>query len=111
MSLIIIYPSIRTMVIHVNQHSVLPPSGWLSLDSISYMGLDETLEAHVEIFYVNGLAYVSHHPSVANYFTVELTVLKEVTQELADLFRLTLPVSRKKQARQMVGYPLDQSRT
>jgi hypothetical protein len=36
------------------------------------------------------------HPSVANYFTVDLAVLKELSQELAELFGLTLPVSLKK---------------
>jgi hypothetical protein len=34
----------------------------------------------------------SRHPSVANYSTVELQVLKELSQELAYLFGLTLPV-------------------
>jgi hypothetical protein len=35
-------------------------------------------------------AFLSHHPSVANCFMVELTVLKEMTQVLADLFGLKL---------------------
>lgn len=38
------------------------------------------------------------HPTGANYFTVDLTVLQAMTQELADLFRLTLPIPFKKQA-------------
>jgi hypothetical protein len=40
----------------------------------------------------------SHHPTGANYFSVELTVLKELSQELADLFGLRLPVSWQQQA-------------
>ncbi len=36
------------------------------------------------------------HQSVANYFTVDLAVLKELSQELAELFGLALPVSLKK---------------
>lgn len=43
-------------------------------------------------------ASLSPHPKVANYLTVELAVLKELSQELADLFGLTLPISCKKQA-------------
>jgi hypothetical protein len=39
---------------------------------------------------------LSPHQSVANYFTVELTVLKELSQELAELFGLKLPASLKK---------------
>jgi hypothetical protein len=42
------------------------------------------------------VAFLSRHPSVANYFTVDLAVLKELFRELADLFHLTLPVSLKK---------------
>ena len=34
-------------------------------------------------------------PSVVYYFTVELVMLKQLSQELADLFGLTLPVSLK----------------
>ncbi len=40
---------------------------------------------------LSAAACESHHPTVVNYFTVELVVLKEMAQELADLFRLTLP--------------------
>ncbi len=36
-------------------------------------------------------------PSVANYLPVELAALKEITQELAALFGLTLPVSYKEE--------------
>jgi hypothetical protein len=42
--------------------------------------------------------FLSHHPSVANYLTVDLPALKEISQALADLFGLRLPVSCKKQA-------------
>jgi hypothetical protein len=37
----------------------------------------------------------SRHPSAANYPTVELAVLKEMSQELAELFGLTLPTLMK----------------
>jgi len=53
---------------------------WLPLDSVSYAGLGTA-------------ACGSRHPSVANYFTVELAVLQEMTQMLADLFGLKLPGS------------------
>ena len=49
-----------------------------------------------EMLEVSAPAYESRQQSVANYFTVELTVLQETAQELADLFSLTLPVSLKK---------------
>ncbi len=39
------------------------------------------------------LHMVSSHPTVANYFTVDLAVLKELPQELAKLFGFTLPFS------------------
>jgi hypothetical protein len=51
----------------------------------------------VNVVLVTSAAFLSRHPSVANYFTVELAVLKEMTQELAELFCLTIPVSWKKQ--------------
>jgi hypothetical protein len=38
------------------------------------------------------------HPSAANYPTVELAVLKELSQELAELFGLTLPTLTKKKS-------------
>jgi hypothetical protein len=40
---------------------------------------------------VSAAAFLSHHPTGANYLTVELTVLKEMAQALADLFGLRLP--------------------
>jgi hypothetical protein len=45
----------------------------------------------VEKLYVSAAAFLSRHPSVANYFTVELAVLKEITQALAELFGLKIP--------------------
>ena len=39
---------------------------------------------------------LSPHPSAANYPTVELAVLKEMSQKLAELFGLTLPALMKK---------------
>jgi hypothetical protein len=35
--------------------------------------------------------FLSPHPKDANYLTVELTVLKEMSQSLADVFALRLP--------------------
>jgi len=51
-------------------------------------------------------ASLSRHPTVANYFTVDLAVLKEMAQELAELFNLTLPVLFKRQAHKTAGYQL-----
>jgi hypothetical protein len=42
--------------------------------------------------------FVWLHPSATDYLSVELATLKEITQELASLFGLTLPVSHKKEA-------------
>jgi len=44
---------------------------------------------------ITSAPYVSPHPSVANYLTVELLVLKEIAQALTDLFGLRLPASLK----------------
>jgi hypothetical protein len=44
------------------------------------------------------------HPSVANYFTVDLAGLKEMTQDLAELLGLAIPVSYRKQAHQGTGH-------
>src|SRR5215472_9565810 len=51
-------------------------------------------------------AFLSRHPTVANYFTVDLAVLKEMAQELAELFNLTLPVLFKRQAHKTAGHQL-----
>jgi hypothetical protein len=40
--------------------------------------------------------FLSRRQSVSNNFTVDLAVLKELSQELAELFSLTLPISLKK---------------
>jgi hypothetical protein len=66
---------------------------WLPLDTVSYMSFKEASEANVGDFYVSEVPCESHRPTVANYFRVELTVLKGMTQELVALFGLTLPVS------------------
>jgi len=66
---------------------------FLPLDSISYAGLDAALDDAAEKLYVSAAACESPHPTVANYFTVELTVLKEMTQALADLIGLKLSIS------------------
>jgi hypothetical protein len=39
---------------------------------------------------------------------VDLKVLKEIAQELADLFGLTLPVLFKKQANQVAGHQIEE---
>ena len=48
-------------------------------------------------------AFLSRHPSAAKYLTVELRALKELSQELAELFDLTLPVAFKKQSHTKAG--------
>ena len=45
---------------------------------------------------ISAAAFLSRHPSAANYLTVELAALKELSQELAKLFGLTLPFSLKR---------------
>jgi hypothetical protein len=65
--------------------------------------MDVALEDEAEKPYVSAAASLSPHQSVSNYFTVELTELKEVTRVLADLFGLRIPVTGKKQAHQTVG--------
>ncbi len=54
--------------------------------------------------FIISAACVGPHPTGANYFTVELTVLQEMSQALADLFGLKLPVSGKKQAHRTPRY-------
>jgi len=61
------------------------------------MGIEEALAANNGgLIHLTSEPSLSHHPKDANYFTVDLTVLKKMAQELADLFCLTLPVSWKK---------------
>ena len=57
-----------------------------------------------EKLYVSAAASLSRHPRVANYLTVELAALKELSRELADLFGLTLPLLFERQARKTFGY-------
>ena len=64
---------------------------FLPLDNISYARLKAALEDGAEKLYVSEPAFLSRHQSVANCFTVDLAVLKGLSQELADLFGLTLP--------------------
>ena len=61
-------------------------------------GLEKSLQVNADDLSVSAAACVSRHPSVSNYLTVELTVLKEMAQSLADLFGLRLPVPCEKQA-------------
>jgi hypothetical protein len=63
----------------------------LSFDSGSSTILDGTIEDEAEKLYVSAAASLSRHPSAANYLTVELAALKELSQELAELFGLSLP--------------------
>ena len=63
------------------------------INSISYTCLEEPLEANAADLYVSAAACVFPHPSVANYPTVDLALLKEMAQALANLFGLMLPVS------------------
>jgi hypothetical protein len=51
----------------------------------------EHSEANVGDFEVSAAAFLSRHQSVANYLTVELAVLKEMTRQLAELFGLKFP--------------------
>jgi hypothetical protein len=54
------------------------------------MDIDKASEArNGELLDVSAAACVFHHPSIANYSTVELIVLKEMAQALADLFGLS----------------------
>jgi hypothetical protein len=66
---------------------------WLPLDRVIYTGMDAALEDGVEKLYVSAAAFLSRHPSVANYLTVDLTILKAMSEELAALFGLTFPDS------------------
>lgn len=66
---------------------------------ISYTRLDAALKDEAEKLYVSAAPSLSPHPSVSNYLTVDLAVLKELSQEFARLFNLTLPVAIKQQTR------------
>jgi hypothetical protein len=64
---------------------------WLPLDSSSFRDLVNVLVDVAKKPYVNAVAYELPHPSAANYLTVELAVLEEISQSLAVLFGLNLP--------------------
>ncbi len=60
----------------------------------------ETMSYSMPIFDLNGKHVVffagwKHHISLANYLSLELAALKEITQELASLFSLILPISSR----------------
>ncbi|HKF35629.1 MAG TPA: hypothetical protein VKB35_01915 [Ktedonobacteraceae bacterium] len=74
--------------------------------SISYAGLGAALEDEAEKLYVSAAAFLSRHPSAANYFTVDLAGLKVMARELAELFGLTLPIPFEGQAHKTAGYQL-----
>ena len=66
-------------------HSLLTP-----LDAVSYVSIGGGKASDTVLLNLSAAAFLSRHPSAANYLTVELTVLKEMSQALADLFGLTL---------------------
>lgn len=74
---------------------------WLPLNRVIYTGMDAALEDGAEKLYVSAAACGSRRPTVSNYFTVELIVLKEMSQALADLLGLTFPVSWKMEVHQL----------
>ena len=63
-----------------------------------------------ETFTATSAPYELPHPTDVNDFTVNLAALKELSQELAELFSLTLPEPFKKQAYKKLGIRSDQSR-
>ncbi len=65
---------------------------FLTLDSICSAGLDGALENEAEKTYVSAAASLSRHRTVIYRATVNLTRMREMTQDLAELFGLTLPV-------------------
>jgi hypothetical protein len=65
--------------------------------TLSYGNRIAALGDGAEKLYVSAAASLSRHPTGANYLTVDLAVLKELSQELAKLFNLTLPIALKKQ--------------
>lgn len=71
---------------------------FLPLDSISYAGLGAALEDEAEKLYVSAAAFLSHHRTVIYGTTVNLTRMREITQDLAALFGLALPEPAQKAA-------------
>ncbi len=68
--------------------------------NFSIMSIDEASQANVEMLNVNAVAYGLPHRSVSYGATVNLTRMREITQDLAALFGLALPVPpRKAEAR------------
>jgi hypothetical protein len=74
--------------------------------TLSYGNRIAALGDGAEKLYVSAAACESRHPSVMKYPTVELTVLKDLSQELADLFDLTLPIPFERQAHKTAVYQL-----
>ena len=60
----------------------------------------------MEKLYISTAAFLSRHPKVANYPTVDLVVLKKLSQELTALFGLTFPLPFERQAHKTSGYQL-----
>ena len=69
----------------VNKLAQQTMRGSLLMHNGSFLSIEELILA----------PFLSRRPTVSNYFTVELIVLKEMTQALADLFGLMLPVTLK----------------
>ena len=59
--------------------------------TLSYGNRIAALVDEAAKLYVSAAAFLSRHPSVANYLTGELLALKELSRELAELFGLALP--------------------
>ncbi len=76
---------------------------FLPLDSISYEGLGAALEDDAEKLYVSAAAFLSRHRTVTYGATVNLTRLREITQDLAELFGLTLPSRFTQQIHKKTG--------
>ncbi|HEY6411852.1 MAG TPA: hypothetical protein VIY29_30705, partial [Ktedonobacteraceae bacterium] len=68
---------------------------FLPLDSINYAGIGLALVVELKKLDLSAVAYELPHPNVAKYFTIDLVGLKAITQELADLFGLALPLPLK----------------
>ena len=61
-----------------------------------HAGVGTALEDDAEKLYISAFPCAARRPSVSYGATVNLTRLREITQDLADLFGLRLPISLKK---------------
>jgi len=60
------------------------------------LGVDEASDAKFVVLEISAVASLSRHPTGVNSFTVDLTVLKAMSQALAALFSFVLPVPFKR---------------